>query len=124
LLAEELQRLQRSMAATVVADDAHRIIYVNELAGVLLGWAPQALVGQHLTVLIPPELREAHLAGFTRLQVTGEPRILRTTVQVPALRCDGTLVEVTLTIKRIAGCLGRGAFSGVLVPTANGSGTV
>jgi hypothetical protein len=37
----------------------------------LLGWPPEALVGQRLTVVIPPELREAHLAGFSRLQVTG-----------------------------------------------------
>lgn len=122
LPAEELERLNRATAATVVADDANRIIYVNEPAGDLLGWAPQALVGQRLIVLIPPELREAHLAGFSRLQVTGEPRILGSTLQVPALRRDGELVEVALTIERIAGCLGRSAFRAVLVPADAGPG--
>ena len=121
LPAEELERLERATAATVVADAANRIIYVNESAGHVLRWAPQALVGQRLTVLIPPELREAHLAGFSRLQVTGEPRILGSTLQVPALRGDGSLVEVALTIERITGCFGRSALCAVLVPTAAAS---
>ncbi len=108
LPAEELERLQRATAATVVADDANRIIFVNEIAGELLGWPPEALVGQRLTVLIPPELREAHLAGFSRLQVTGQPHILGVTVQVPALRRDGSPIPVALTIERLAG-VGGGA---------------
>ena len=117
LPAEELERLQRATAATVVADDANRIIFVNQAAGALVGWAPDALVGQRLTVLIPPELREAHLAGFSRLQVTGQPRILGVTVQVPALRRDGSSVAVALTVERVAGCGGRSVFRGVLAPT-------
>lgn len=117
LPAEELERLQRATAATVVADDANRIIFVNQAAGELLGWATDALVGQRLTVLIPPELREAHLAGFSRLQVTGQPSILGVTVHVPALRWDGSHVAVALTIEPVAGCGGRSAFRGVLVPT-------
>lgn len=85
----ELEDLQRVSVATVVADDANRIIFVNEAAGELLGWAPSALVGQRLTVVIPPELREAHLAGFSRLQVTNEPRILGGSSS-GCLRCAGT----------------------------------
>lgn len=119
LPAEELARLQRATAATVVADDANRIIFVNQAAGELLGWTPEALVGQRLTVLIPPELREAHLAGFSRLQVTGQPRILGATVHVPALRRDGSSVALALTIERLAGCGGRSAFRAVLAPSAD-----
>jgi PAS domain S-box-containing protein len=116
LPAEELERLRQATTATVVADDANRIIFVNDSAGELLGWAPEALVGQRLTVLIPPELREAHLAGFSRLQVTGVPQILGQTLHVPALRRDGFAVEVALTIERLAGCDGRSAFGAVLEP--------
>ena len=122
LPAEELERLQRVAAATVVADDANRIIFVNEAAGELLGWRPEALLSQRLTVLIPPELREAHLAGFSRLQVTGKPRILGMAVNVPALRRDGSCVDVALTIERVAGCGGRSAFAAALVPTADREG--
>lgn len=114
---DELERLQRTTAATIVADDANRIIFVNEAAGELLGWAPGALVGQRLTVLIPAELREAHLAGFSRLQVTGKPRILGSMVHVPALRRDGSWVEVALTIEQLANHGGRSAFRAVLAAT-------
>lgn len=116
LPASELARLRGLTAPTVVADDANRIIFVNAAAGELLGWAPEALVGQRLTVVISPELREAHLAGFSRLQVTGEARILGSTLHVPALRRDGSLVDVSLTIEEVAGGGGRTAFCGVLEP--------
>lgn len=113
---KELQDLQRVSAAAVVADDANRIIFVNEAAGELLGWAPSALVGQRLTVLIPPELREAHLAGFSRLQVTGEAHILGSTVRVPALRRDGTSVATTLTIEQHEDSTGQRTFRAVIAP--------
>ena len=116
LPAQELERLERAATARVVADDANRIIFVNQAAGELLRWPPEALVGQRLTVLIPPELREAHLAGFSRLQVTGQPRILGSTVHVPAVRRDGSSVEVALTIEELAGRGGRKAFQGELRP--------
>jgi PAS domain S-box-containing protein len=117
LPADELERLQHATAATVVADDANRIIFVNNAAAELLGWVPEALVGQRLTVLIPPELREAHLAGFSRLQVTGEPRILGQALHVPALRRDGSLVDVVLIIDQLPGRGGRRAFRAVLAPS-------
>ena len=122
LSADELERLHQATAATVVADDANRIIFVNLAAGELLGWAPDALVGQRLTVLIPPELREAHLAGFSRLQVTGRPHILGSVVNVPALRRDGSRVEVALLIERVpTPGRRRVAFRGVLSPTGEGA---
>lgn len=110
----ELLRLRQLSVPAVVADDANCIIFVNVAAGELFGWAPEALVGQRLTVLIPPQLREAHLAGFSRLQVTGEARILGSAVHVPALRRDGSLVDVSLTINVVAGGAGRTAFCAVL----------
>jgi len=116
LPADQVDRLHRASAATVVADDANRIILVNEAAGQLLGWTPEALAGQRLTVLVPPDLREAHLAGFSRLLVTGTPRILGRSVQVPALRRDGSPVEVSLTIEQLAGNGGRRVFWAELVP--------
>jgi len=116
LSATELARIGRLSAAAVIADDANRIIFVNAAAGELLGWSPEALVGQRLTVVIPPELREAHLAGFSRLRVTGDARILGSTLRVPALRRDGSLVDVALTIEEVAGGGGRSAFCGVLDP--------
>lgn len=104
--------------AAIVADDANRILIANDTASELLGWPPGALAGRRLTVVIPPELREAHLAGFTRLLVTGKGVILGKTVQVPALRRDGSRVAVDLRIERVTGTGGRTAFRATLAPTA------
>ncbi|HEV2809464.1 MAG TPA: PAS domain-containing protein [Acidimicrobiales bacterium] len=89
----------------------------SSAAGELLGWTPGALVGQRLTALIPAELREAHLAGFSRLQVTGKPPILGSMLHVPALRRDGSCVEIALTIEQLADHGGRSAFRAVLAAT-------
>jgi PAS domain S-box-containing protein len=118
---EELQRLEGTTTATLVADDANRIIFVNQAAGELLGWEAAALMGQRLTVLIPPEQREAHLAGFSRLQVTGKPQILGSVLRVPALRRDGSTVQIALFIEQLAGPDGRSAFRAALTPAADDS---
>ncbi len=110
LFAEEVASLQATAVATIVADDANQIIFVNDAAGELLGWDSDALVGQRLTIIIPPALRERHLAGFSRLQLTGEPTLLGRPVDVPALRRDGSEVPVVLTISAVKGHAGRQAF--------------
>lgn len=110
LSAEDTAALRTAGVATIVADDANRIIFVNDAAGTLLGWDSDALVGQRLTVIIPPALRERHLAGFSRLQLTGQPKLLDVPVDVPALRRDGAEVPVVLTISAVEGRAGRQAF--------------
>ena len=107
---EECARLDASTDAVVVADDANRIIFVTTRAAVMLGWERDDLVGRRLTTIIPARLRESHLAGFSRYQLTGEARLLGAPVRVPALRRDGTEVAVELAIERVDGTDDRGAF--------------
>lgn len=101
---------------TVAADDADRIIAVNPPAAELLGWSVDELVGQRITVIIPEELREAHIAAFTSLLLTGKPRILGRTVTMPALHRDGRLVPVSLLIRTQEARDGHGVFVARLTP--------
>ncbi len=55
----------------VAADDANRIIAIRDPLAELPGWRPGDLVGRRVVTLIPPALREAHVAGFTRHLTTG-----------------------------------------------------
>ena len=84
--------------AVVAADEANRIVYVNPAAEALFGWAAEDLIGQPLTVIQPPRLRRAHTAAFSRYMDTGASKLLGRQVRVPALRRDGTEVEVELSI--------------------------
>ncbi|MEO6808675.1 MAG: PAS domain S-box protein [Isosphaeraceae bacterium] len=84
--------------AVVAADGAQRILYINPSAEQLLGWSSAELIGQALTTIVPPRLREAHLAGFERYLTTGETKLLGRPTRVPALRRDGSEVEIELTL--------------------------
>ena len=84
--------------AVVVADPGGTIHYVNPATEKLLGAGPGELSGQPLTELVPPRLRAAHLAGVSRYVRTRRPVLVGTAVRVPALRRDGTEVEVDLML--------------------------
>jgi PAS domain S-box-containing protein len=88
--------------ATILADDANRIVHVNSSAADLLGWDADLLCGLRLLAIIPPAQREAHLAGFNRYLLTREPRLLDRPMQVPVLRADGTTIELIITIDALA----------------------
>src|SRR3712207_1013167 len=50
----------------VVADATGRIAYVNPAVRVLLGYDPEAVLGQPLEVLMPERFRGGHGADFSR----------------------------------------------------------
>jgi PAS domain S-box-containing protein len=96
--------------AIVVAEDDNRVVYVNPAAVRLLDWPRHELEGQRLTAIIPPRLREAHVAGYTRYLLTRQPRLLGRPVRVPACRRDGAEVEVELRISAFPVDDGRQVF--------------
>ena len=96
--------------AIVAADDGNRIVYCNPAAERLLGWPPGELRGRPLIDIVPPQLRDAHLDGFARFLRTNTPRLIGTAVRVPALRRDGSEVEVELTLSAFETGNGRRVF--------------
>ena len=89
-----------SSTAQIAADDWNRIIAVSSSAADLLGWSPAELEGRRLVTIIPPRLRDAHVAGFTRHMLGGGPRLLGSTLDVPALHRAGHEVPITLSVVR------------------------
>jgi hypothetical protein len=57
-------------------------------------------VGRRVVALIPPELREAHVAGFSRHLTTGETNVLGVPLELPVLRRDGTQIRCSFLIER------------------------
>ncbi len=107
-----------SPLAMVAADDANRIIAVSDAAATLLGWERADLVGRRLVTIVPPAMREAHIAGFVRFLVSGERHIIGTPVSVPALRRDGAEVPVTICIETAAAGGSRQVFVATLTPAS------
>ena len=106
--------VQNLGTAIVVADDENHIVYANAATEELLGWGPGELEGQRLTAIIPQRLHEAHVAGYTRFLVTRQPRLLGQPVRVPALRHDGTEVDIELVITTFTPAGGRQMFAASL----------
>jgi PAS domain S-box-containing protein len=84
--------------AVVAADRENRVVYANAAVEKLLGWRPVDLVGERLTVLMPERMRPLHENGFERYLKTGAPRLIGRAIRVPALRRDGSEVEIELTL--------------------------
>lgn len=106
-----------SPEALIAADDTNGIIAISQSALALLGYADAGeLVGRRLLWIIPPRLRQAHLAGFTLHLSNGRAPLLERPVSVPALRADGseTVVELTVQSQSLPG--GRHVFVASLRP--------
>ncbi len=107
--------LPEQQESWVLGDDHNRIVAASAAARELLGWSAE-LTGQRLLAIIPPEMREAHIAGFIRSVVSGEAPLLGTPLPLPALRADGSQVPIWLTLTRHPARHGRHVYLGLLKP--------
>jgi len=111
---DERRRLDALTQGAIVADDANRILYANSLAAHALGWKADEMAGRRLVSIVPPELRAAHLAGFSRYLLTGETRLIGQRVRLPAQHRDGSIVEIDVTIDVLDLSGGRRGFRAIL----------
>jgi PAS domain S-box-containing protein len=91
----------------VAADDANRIIAVSRPLAASLGWPVEELVGRRITTLVPPDLREAHVAGFTRHLTNGSRHILGVPLKLPVMHADGRSLLCDVLIDRSPAAVGR-----------------
>jgi PAS domain S-box-containing protein len=106
-------------AAVAAAYDAiitidHRGVVVewNPAAERLFGYARSEAIGREMaSLIIPPQLREAHQVGMMNYLANSEGPILKRLVELPALRANGTEFPVDLYIMPIA-IDGRPLFTG------------
>lgn len=108
--------VSESDRGAVAADDAHRIVAVSRSLASALGWAVADLIGRRIIVLIPPELREAHVAGFTRHLTTGESHAIGVPLRLPVLRADGSRVDCAFLIERTPATAGRALYLAWIEP--------
>ena len=79
------------------------IVAVTPEVAELLGWDPEELIGRRITVVIPPDIRDVHLAGITRHLMTGQTSMLGTEVSTTAWHRAGYPVPVRLLLDRWPG---------------------
>jgi diguanylate cyclase (GGDEF)-like protein/PAS domain S-box-containing protein len=96
--------IQASLDALVTIDEKGNIVEFNPAAEAAFGHRREHVLGQSMAALImPPRLRDAHFAGFTRYLQTGEAPIFGKRLELAALRADGSEFPIELTVVPIRG---------------------
>jgi PAS domain S-box-containing protein len=89
--------------AVIVINHQSLILRWNPEAEKLFGWKVDEVLNREMTdIIIPPDLRFAHREGMRRYLLTGEQRILGKTVDIVALKKDGSLFDVALRISPVS----------------------
>jgi diguanylate cyclase (GGDEF)-like protein/PAS domain S-box-containing protein len=105
---DRYRALVESAADAIVSADAQgRIISWNAAAERLFGYPAGDVVGRPLTILIPEGQREAHERGLDRFLASGEARLIGRPVDLEAVRADGSVFPVELTLSTWATDGGR-----------------
>ena len=94
--------LEVALDAIVTIDHEGLVREWNPAAEQTFGYSREEALGRPLAdLIIPPNMRERHRAGFSRHLATGESRILGQRVEVPAQRKDGARIDVELAVMRV-----------------------
>ncbi|MBC7950037.1 MAG: PAS domain S-box protein [Chitinophagaceae bacterium] len=88
--------------AVIVIDEKSLVVRWNPEAEKMFVWKANEIIGRELTeTIIPVEYRERHRRGMQRFLSTGENNILGKTVEVAAVRKDGTVFDISLRISPV-----------------------
>jgi PAS domain S-box-containing protein len=105
--------IQTAADAIITLDEASTILSANPATERTFGYTAEELVGQNLSVLQPPEKREAHVRGLSRYIETGVRTVDWGTTEFAALRKDGVTIPVEVSIGEYTQG-GRRIFAGFL----------
>jgi PAS domain S-box-containing protein len=84
--------------AIVVANGRGIIVSGNRSASRLFGYAVEEMIGQPLTILMPPRYREAHERGLARIEATGTGHLIGAVVELHGLRKTGQEFPIELSL--------------------------
>lgn len=84
--------------AVVMVDEHGVIMYANSSVLDLLGYATNELVGQPLSVLIPPAVRDRHQELVVHFRHKGAPKMMGSRPVLHAVHRTGRLVPVSISL--------------------------
>jgi PAS domain S-box-containing protein len=88
--------------AVIAIDATGCVVEWNPAAVRTFGYTRDEAVGRSLaSLIVPPQLREAHQLGMARQLATGRSAVLGQRLELPALRRDGIEIPVELAITRL-----------------------
>lgn len=97
---EKFRSLAESVPYAIFTIDEHStILYANSAAEKTFGYKRDELLGVSLTVVIPENLRAAHIEGIRRFVDTGKRKLDWRAIRLPALHRSGKTVDVEIAFE-------------------------
>lgn len=94
--------LGSALDAVVTIGEGGSIVEFNQAAEKMFGRKRDEVLGLNMAeVIVPPEMRGRHQDALKKCVETGESRILGKLIELQAMRADGSLFPVELTINRV-----------------------
>ncbi len=93
--------VETAVEGIITIDEDGTIESVNPAAERLFGYSAGSLLGQNITMLMPPPHNEKHDRYMERYMRTGEARIIGIGREVTGLRKDGTVFPMELAISDV-----------------------
>jgi PAS domain S-box-containing protein len=85
-------------AALVFAEPSGVIRIWNSAAESLFGHRAAQAIGQTLDLIVPPDYRARHWAGYRAAMVAADGNIDHSSFNIPALHRDGTVIRVAVRL--------------------------
>ncbi len=96
------QAILDTASDAIITIDDHGIIQTqNRAAQIMFGVSDQDAIGHNISIVIPPPHREQHDGYLERYRRTGVKRMIGTTQQLEAMRADGEIFPVELSISEV-----------------------
>lgn len=86
--------------AIISVDSRGRVVLWNTAAENVFGYAREEVVGKPLAAIMPQRFREAHRSGMQRVVSSGKSRIIGKTMELAAVRKDGTEFPIELSLAK------------------------
>ena len=90
--------LENIAEGVVLTDPYGTILHANHRMTDVLGWEPQELIGQNISVFVPPDERDIHPELMARYRRTRESHIIGIGREMLAAHRDGHLVPIHLSV--------------------------
>jgi diguanylate cyclase (GGDEF)-like protein/PAS domain S-box-containing protein len=84
--------------AVLMVDRHRRVCYVNPAAHAVLGYTPQELLNQPLSMLVPHDVRERHEQLMDRFRIDGPPTMMGSRPVLHAVHRSGRVVPVSISL--------------------------
>ncbi len=89
---------ESAIDAILTIDEAGKIVSWNRSAEVIFGWTKAEILGQPVSLLIPVSYHDVRDKGIQRVMQGGRPEVIGKTVELYAVRRDGSEFPIEISL--------------------------